>query len=549
MSRGLLVRGVRCRPEAQPTTDARADTRHSTNQALDLSISSSSSPLEQRQAKDTQAQVLAKRAMETSSRLYQESFARDDRLLHMQSEALEQEREKLTLQAARVLPQSARLLVTRRSLSPSHAIERLSTPKSRASVVEAWSDSKSKQPGASTSPKSRAVAEAAAPAAWPSPGVGVVSQRLQRLSQPRARDVGKALDLSVDVSQIPIIARAQATLNHVGQWPCGPSSPSPNISTQQDCFLSPAGDVPARGRANAADADMAEGGSAGVEQVSPTRPPAVSAGVGIQLTQKKNDTFVIDCVPAGGPAAVSGKIEAGDELIAVDGVKIGGRDMAFVASRITGAPDTTVKLSLLRRAFTRGSHAERRRQFVVSVTRKVPPGQAAAGAKGASLVPILPLGANGLGQQGAKADSDAGGGQAGRQRFKSPRNHEREHGSGSQDDTLSPLPPHEPRFKSPRNHEPLVHLAHAAARHSEAQSQHWQAPPNRGALPGDDESSAAQGGARARLFVDQERGAPDEWYAKLHERESPSKEAAAPRPPRAPSNTSKVRNPKVASLA
>jgi len=46
--------------------------------------------------------------------------------------------------------------------------------------------------------------------------------------------------------------------------------------------------------------------------------------------------------------------------------------MNFVAARIIGPVDTHVKLSLLRRTFLKGTSAERRRQFVVTVTRKSP---------------------------------------------------------------------------------------------------------------------------------------------------------------------------------
>lgn len=404
----------------------------------------------------------------------------------MQSEALERERHQLALEAARVLPQSTRLLASRRSLSPSRAIQRLSTPKSRASLSQVSPDSSRKQhqAQASESPKRP----------------GVVSERLDRLSQPRTREVGKAVDLTVDVSQIPTIARAQATLDHLGPWPCGIphrsctgpvwAPPSPHSSTQQE----------------AAAADELKGTAWPIQtSKSPER-----AGIGIQLTHKKNDTFVIDCLPAGGPAAMSGKIEVGDELMAVDGVKIGGRDMAFVASRITGPPDTSVKLSLLRRTFTKGSNAERRRQFVVVVKRKVPPGQAYAASKSSSVVPALPLG-----QQVAGNNS-----QPGRQRFKSPRNH-MPHQLGDHDDTaaVSPPPAHEACFKSPRNHQPLAHLASVPSPHA----------PSSMAADCHDESDGAQNGARVRLLVDQDQGAPEEWYANqtVRDDESQNKEAEA----------------------
>lgn len=417
--------------------------------------------------------------METSSRLYHESFARDDRLLHMQSEALEKERDQLALEAARVLPQSRRLLETRRSLSPHGAIDRLSTPKTYP--AQSMSPGKRKGDHASVSPPSSSpnkygggAPEAAADGAGAG---GVMSERLDQLSQPRSREVGKAVDLSVQVSQIPTIARAQATLDHVGQWPYG----IPDRPCDGPMWAPPASPHAAPG--------STAGDESGARQGQASR-RAATGGIGIQLTQKKNDTFVIDAVPAGGPAADSGRIEVGDELLAVDGVKIGGRDMAFAASRITGAPGTSVKLSLLRRSFTRGSNAERRRQFVVSVTRKAPPSPLKDAQRQAPLkdvkspVPVLELG-----QQGDSTSPEVV------RHFKSPRNR-----SDAASDGAEPPPQPEPRFKSPRNHEPLASM---------------EAPPNRGAgragRLGEDQDTSAP----LRLsFVDTERGAPEEWYAK-----------------------------------
>ena len=431
--------------------------------------------------------------METSSRLYQESFARDDRLLHMQSEALEKEREQLAVEAARVLPQSRRLLESRQSLSPLGAIERLSVPKT--CPAPSMSPDKSKVEHAPVSPLSSPPIKHGGSRTPEEEGAGAggaISERLDQLSQPRSREVGKAVDLAVQVSQIPTIARAQATMDHVGQWPYG--------IPERTC------DGPLWAPTPSPHAALPGGDESGARQGQASRRPA-TGGIGIQLTQKKNDTFVIDAVPAGGPAADSGKIEAGDELLAVDGVKIGGRDMAFVASRITGPPGTCVKLSLLRRSFTRGSNAERRRHFVVSVTRKAPPSPLK---DVRSPVPALPLG-----QHGDKSSPEVA------RHFKSPRNHMEPAG-----DSAEAPPQLEPRFKSPRNHEPRAPGASNACMEA---APNWEA----AGREGEDQEAAAAASARLRLsFVDTERGAPEEWYANSKRAAAPSDVAIAPKPPR-----------------
>ena len=90
--------------------------------------------------------ALAKRAMATSHRLFSLSSARDDKILHLQSEALEKEREQCA-HASAVLPYSRYLARRRGSLSPpkfgdegSPARPGLSTPKGMGHTHHAIQD-------------------------------------------------------------------------------------------------------------------------------------------------------------------------------------------------------------------------------------------------------------------------------------------------------------------------------------------------------------------------------------------------------------------------
>ena len=119
-----------------------------------------------------------------------------------------------------------------------------------------------------------------------------------------------------------MFARAGGCVDHVGAWPCGiPERPRAGPAFEPSSLSPPP--LPSH---------TAE------EAKTKTR----KGGVGIQLTAQEDGSFVIEDVPGGGPAAASGRIKPGDQLTAVDGIKIGGRDMPFVAARITGVPSRAI---------------------------------------------------------------------------------------------------------------------------------------------------------------------------------------------------------------
>ena len=108
-------------------------------QALDLSMASVAD--DAAGGKDS-SETLAKRAMAASHRLFQLSFAREDKILHLQSEALEKEREWCSQADAARTP-SRYVSLRRGSLSPPKTPSSrpgLSTPKGMGHTLHAIQD-------------------------------------------------------------------------------------------------------------------------------------------------------------------------------------------------------------------------------------------------------------------------------------------------------------------------------------------------------------------------------------------------------------------------
>ena len=343
--------------------------------------------------------------------------------------------------------------------------------------------------------------------------------RLETLSQPRLRLVGREAEMSMQSAEVPMIARAQASMGgkeHFGQWPYGPqgkAAPAQGKAAPAQTAPSDSGNIKGWSR----EFSPGKGENHNCKEATDKE---AKGGIGIQLTQNTDGSFVIETVPPGGPAATTGKIHPGDELVSVDGIKLAGRPMSFVAPLIVGAPNTVVKLSLLRRSLTRasgGSDAERRRLFTVSVIRTLPPRRPPA-VPHVPIVPILALhtaqarsqtsegewslrGGSGSSYDRHLADiasaSARAGSVASAKRFKSPRNHEEVDQGEEEPHVVAPDPRFERPFKSPRNHEPLAHLS-PVTETVPSTSQHA--------------TRAAQHANRARS-VDPEQGAPDDWYA------------------------------------
>jgi hypothetical protein len=359
-----------------------------------------------------------------------------------------------------------------------------------------------------------------------------------------------------------MIARAQASMGareHVGLWPYGPQGKGALASTAPSINL----------KGWSRESSEESPGKGENHNYKEATDKEAKGGIGIQLTQNADSSFVIENVPPGGPAATTGKIHPGDELVSVDGIKLAGRPMSFVAPLIVGAPNTVVKLSLLRRSLTRGSDAERRRLFTVSVTRTLPPRRPPA-VRHVPIVPTLALHTAQARRQTSEGESSVregsgsshdrhladiasarAGSVASAKRFKSPRNHEEIDQGGEETHMAAPDPRFERPFKSPRNHEPLAHLSppgdcdvrdahhrhgantHQSARDNEetsprkqitfAKEAHVMGTPSQNsenpATPDVTVPSAPQHASRAAQYanraqsVDPEHGAPDDWYA------------------------------------
>ncbi|EKX48879.1 hypothetical protein GUITHDRAFT_105503 [Guillardia theta CCMP2712] len=167
-------------------------------------------------------------------------------------------------------------------------------------------------------------------------------------------------------------------------------------------------------------------------------------GIGIQLTRTSDGTFVIESLPAG-VAAQSGKVLLGDELTAVDGNRIIGRDMQFAASLIKvneegereeltgtkGRAGHVVKLSLTRR-IKGATGREKRVKLLVPLVRAPLVDQEAPSSSPTSSqelrVPRLSVEQTQVEQE-----------EPVRIKFKSPRNHE---------PFLLPAPRHDPLARS-----------------------------------------------------------------------------------------------------
>ena len=261
----------------------------------------------------------SQRAMAASQRLYEQAFERENKIFRLHC-ALQQERTQLS-KKSQVLPNSREIVERRRSLSsegvPEEAFERLSRPVRRPIYI---GDAKSSDPNPALAVKSEGKDSSADVVPVTSKPLDTSGDRLTNLSQPRIRNTGAQLNVSLE--DLPMFARVGGCVDHVGAWPCG---------------------IPERPRAGPA-----------FEPSSLSPPPLPShtaekaktktrkGGVGIQLTAQEDGSFVIEDVPGGGPAATSGRIKPGDQLTAVDGIKIGGRDMPFVAARITGVPSRAI---------------------------------------------------------------------------------------------------------------------------------------------------------------------------------------------------------------
>ena len=400
--------------------------------------------------------------------------------------------------------------------------------------------------------------------------------RLETLSQPRLRLVGRETEMSIQSAEVPMIARVQASMGareHVGLLPYGPQGKGALASTQGKGALastnlsnmaSTAPSINLKGWSRESSPGKGEN-----HNYMEATDKEARGGIGIQLTQKTDGSFVIENVPPGGPAATTGKIHPGDELVSVNGIKLAGRPMSFVAPLIVGAPNTVVKLSLLRRSLTRASDAVRRRLFTVSVTRTLPPRRPPA-APHVPIVPTLALHTALARSQTSEGESSLKGGSgssydrhladiasaragsvASAKRFKSPRNHEEVDQGGEETHMAAPDPRFERPFKSPRNHEPLAHLSppgdrdardahhrHGANTHQDArgneetsprkqimfateahvigtpsQNSENPAPPDVTVPSAPQYASRAAQHANRAQSVDPEHGAPDDWYA------------------------------------
>ena len=261
----------------------------------------------------------SQRAMAASQRLYEQAFERENKIFRLHC-ALQQERTQLS-KKSQVLPNSREIVERRRSLSaeraPEEAFERLSRPVRRPIYI---GDAKSSDPNPALAEKSQGKDSSADVVPVTSKPLDTSGDRLTNLSQPRIRNTGAQLNVSLE--DLPMFARAGGCVDHVGAWPCGiPERPRAGPAFEPSSLSSPS--LPSH---------TAE------EAKTKTR----QGGVGIQLTAQEDGSFVIEDVPAGGPAATSGRIKPGDQLTAVDGVKIGGRDMPFVAARITGVPSRAI---------------------------------------------------------------------------------------------------------------------------------------------------------------------------------------------------------------
>ncbi|EKX37496.1 hypothetical protein GUITHDRAFT_165462 [Guillardia theta CCMP2712] len=71
-------------------------------------------------------------------------------------------------------------------------------------------------------------------------------------------------------------------------------------------------------------------------------------GVGVHLTRRSDGSFFVRDLVPNGSAAMSGQVQIGDFIMAIDGEPLLGRSMEFAASLITGEIGTQVNLTLLR---------------------------------------------------------------------------------------------------------------------------------------------------------------------------------------------------------
>jgi hypothetical protein len=110
-----------------------------------------------------------------------------------------------------------------------------------------------------------------------------------------------------------------------------------------------------------------------------------SAGVGIRITRQDGHIRIVDVLD--GPARRGG-LQAGDEIVAIDGQPQAGKELSDVVQAIVGPPGTAVRLTIAR------AEEARRRRFDVVLTRgdAAPGGQPARPGASGSFVPTKAAG-------------------------------------------------------------------------------------------------------------------------------------------------------------